>query len=92
MTTYIQFNPSDAVSPPFTQTFTLDGVNYSGTATWNVAAQRYYFTLTDQSGTVVWNGGLVGSPDNYDIYLALGIFTTSTLLYRANTGYFEVNP
>lgn len=92
MTTYISFQPDNATSPPFSQPFTLDGKNYTGSAYWNFAAQRWYFILVDQSGTVVWNGGLVGSPDDYDIYLALGVFTTSTILYRTNTGSFEVNP
>jgi len=92
MTTLVQFTPNDNQSPPFAQTFVLDGRSYTGTATWNFAAQRWYFTLADQSGNVVWNGGLLGSPDGYDIYFALGVFSSSTILYRANTGYFEVNP
>lgn len=92
MTTLIQFTPNDNQSPPFQQVFVLDGASYSGTAVWNFAAQRWYFTLADQPGNVVWNGALVASPDSYDIFLALGVFQTSTILYRANTGYFEVNP
>ena len=92
MTTYIQFLPNENQAPPFTQAFVLDGVSYSGTATWNFAAQRWYFTLTDQSGALVWNGALVGSPTGMDIFLAPDIFDTSTILYRTDTNMFEVNP
>ena len=60
--------------------------------TWNITAQRWYLTLTDQNSVLVWNGALVGSPLNADIYLAPGIFTTSTLLYREDSGNFEVTP
>ena len=92
MTTLVPFTPSANTSPPFSHVFTLDGQSYLGTVTWNFAAQRWYFTLTDSSGAVVWNGGMVGSPDGYNIYLALGVFTTSTILFRKDTGNFEVNP
>lgn len=92
MTTLIKFAPSSNSTPPFKETFTLDGQSYTGVATWNFAAQRWYFSLTDYTGKTVWNGALVGSPESVDIYLALGIFQSSTILYRAGTGYFEVNP
>ena len=92
MTTLVQFNPQPFSSPPFQQTFTLDGQNYQGTATWNFAAQRWYFTLIDSSGNIIWNGPLIESPNGYDIPLALGIFTDSVILYRDTTGNFEVTP
>ncbi len=92
MTTLVPFLPSATASPPFQSVFTMDGVSYSGTATWNVAAQRWYFTLTGQNGNVIWNGALVASPDNFNIYLAPGIFKTSTLLFRDGTNNFEQTP
>ena len=92
MTTLIPFNPTNATSPPFQAVFTLDGQAYTGAVTWNITAQRWYLTLTDQNSVLVWNGALVGSPLNADIYLAPGIFTTSTLLYREDSGNFEVTP
>ncbi|WP_297505908.1 hypothetical protein [Ferrovum sp.] len=49
-------------------------------------------TLTDNTGNVIWTGAMVGSPLGFDIYLALGIFTTSTILFRADTGNIEVTP
>lgn len=92
MTTLVPFTPSTNTYPPFSTTFTLDGASYLGSCTWNFAAQRWYLTLTNSSGSIVWHGALVGSPDTSDIYLALGIFTTSTILYREGSGNFEINP
>lgn len=92
MTTYIAFSPNNNSSPPFQSIFTLDNVDYTGTVTWNVTGARWYFTLSDQSGNVIWNGALIGSPTDSDIYLAPNVFTTSTILYREDTGNFEVNP
>ena len=81
-----------AALPPFASQFFLDGQSYTGTVTWNFAAQRYYFTLTDQYGGLAWSGALIGSPLGYDIPLALGIFQNSVILFRADTGNFEVTP
>ena len=92
MTTLVPFLPSNVASPPFQATVTLDGTQYSLTATWNVYRGDWYFTITDQSGNVTFNGALIASPPDYDIYLAPGIFTTSTILYRDSTGNFEINP
>ncbi|NDU92755.1 MAG: hypothetical protein G3I10_09160 [Ferrovum sp.] len=90
--TIIPFIPSLTASPPFQATFTLDGANYLGSVRWNIAGQRFYFTLTDQNGNLIWNGALVASPANFDIYLAPGIFKTSTLLFRDGTNNFEQTP
>jgi hypothetical protein len=92
MTTLIPVTLNNTISPPFSAIFTLDGVAYSGAMVWNISAQRYYFQLTDQSGNVIWNGALIGSPLGTDIPLAPGIFTTSTIVFREDTGNFEVNP
>ena len=92
MTTIVPLVLNNTVSPPFSYVFTLDSVAHLGTVTWNITAQRWYFTLTDQNGNVTWNGPLIGSPLNYNINLAPGIFTTSTILWREDTGNFEVTP
>lgn len=92
MTTYVAFSPNPYTAPPWSTTFTLDNAPYTAAATWNVYGQRWYLTLTDQNANVVWSGALVGSPMNAPIYLAPGIFSTSTLLYREDTSNFEVNP
>jgi hypothetical protein len=92
MTTYIAFAPSPTLTPPFQVTVTLDNVAYNLTAMWNFAAQRWYVSLTNASGSSVWYGAMVGSPLGYDILLAPGIFTTSTILYREDSGNFEITP
>lgn len=88
--TVIPFTPN--ATQAFSSLFTLDNVTYTGTVTWNVYAQRWYLILTDAAGNVAWNGGLVASPDDANIYLAPGVFTTSTLLFRDSTNQFEVEP
>ena len=70
----------------------LDGSSYKATANWNIAGQRWWLTLADSSGNPVWYGPIVGSPMDFDILLAPGIFTASTLLYRSDTGNFETVP
>ncbi|HQT24968.1 MAG TPA: hypothetical protein PLK99_00015, partial [Burkholderiales bacterium] len=80
--TLIPFTPSNAVVPPFQTLMVLDGSTYHAVATWNVYAQRWYLTLTDQNGNLAWNGPIIGSPMGFDIPLAPGIFQTSTVLYR----------
>jgi len=92
MTTLIAFTPSNNSSPPFSTTVTLDNVSYSLNATWNIAGQRWYASLQNQAGVMIWFGALIGSPLGYDILLAPGIFQTSMILYRADTGNFEVSP
>lgn len=92
MTTLIPFVPNNNSSPPFSTPVTLDGTSYTLAAFWNISGQRWFSSLTDQSGNNIWTGALIGSPLNFDILMAPGIFTASTLLYRADTGNFEVSP
>jgi hypothetical protein len=40
----------------------LDGRGYSATVYWNVAGQRWYIALIDQTGALVFDMALVGSP------------------------------
>lgn len=90
--TVISFTPSPTAAPPFTALVTLDGQPYNLTCTWNFYRGDWYYTLTDQSGNVLVNQPLIGSPPNADIFLAAGLFTTSTLLYRLSTNAFEIGP
>lgn len=92
MTTYVPLQIVQNASPPWNGQFTLDGQAYQGIVTWNFAAQRFYLSLAQQNQAPVWYGPLVGSPLNFNIYLAPGIFQNSTILYRSDTGNFEVNP
>ncbi|WP_036023308.1 phage baseplate plug family protein [Paraburkholderia dilworthii] len=90
--TLIPFTPSNNASPPFSTQVTLDNTSYTFSAAWNISGQRYFASITDQSGANIWTGALIGSPLDYDILLAPGIFGTSTILYRADTRNLEVNP
>jgi len=90
--TLIPFTPADNATPPFQTLFQLDGATYQGVVTWNFYAQRWYLSLIDQSGQTAWHGPLIGSPLGYDMPLAPGVFQSSSLLYRADTGNFEVSP
>ena len=89
MTTYIPFTPSPTA--PFQFSAMLDGASYTGTVRWNTAGQRWYVTLTDSTGTVIFTLPLIGSPVGSDIPLTAGYFT-STLVYREGTQTFEVSP
>lgn len=88
----IQLTLSKTSTPPFQALVTLDGQAYNLIVKWNLAAQRWYLSLTDQAGNVAWNGALVGSPLTYDIPLAPGVFQTSTILFREDSGNIEVTP
>jgi len=90
--TTIPFTPSPYQTPPFSQIITMDGQSYLLSTAWNLAGQRWYIVIADQNGTVVLNRPLTGSPSDFDINMTFGIFTTSTLVYRTDTGNFEVGP
>lgn len=88
----LNFTPDPNGRPPFQANVTLDGNPYSLVVTWGLAGQRWYMTLTDASGNLAWSGAMVGSPLTSNIYLAPGIFQTSTILFREDSGTIEVNP
>lgn len=90
--TLVAFQPNQNTSPPFQQVVTLDGAQYNLICAWSIWRGGYLFSIVDQSGTVVYTGPLVGSPSASAVYLAPGIFTTSTILYRSDTGNFEIVP
>ena len=90
--TTIPFQPSPNGTPPFQATVTLDGNAYLCAVTWSLSGQRWYMTLTDMSGNVAWSGAMVGSPLTSDILLAPGVFSSSTILFREDTGNIEVTP
>lgn len=90
--TTIAFQPNNGNAPPFQSQVTLDGVSYSLQAKWNFYRGGWYVSLIDQSGNVVVNQPLIGSPPGSDIYLFPGFFTASTVVYRVSTSQFEVSP
>lgn len=88
----IPFQPNNNAAPPFQTTVTLDGQSYALITMWNFYGSRWYVSLTDGNGNLVWYGPQIGSPPNANIYLTPGLFTTSTLLFRQSTQNFEVGP
>lgn len=81
------FAPS--TSSNFQFSATLDGNPYTVICTFNTYGQRYYINVFDTTQARVLTRPVVGSPDDYDISLTLGFFTTK-IVYRASTGNFEV--
>lgn len=90
--TLIAFLPSVSGAPPFSAVVALDGATYSLVVMWNFYRGDWYFSLTDAFGNLIINQPLIGSPPNANIYLAPGIFTSSTMVYRVSTGNFEITP
>lgn len=86
MATIIPFKPSN--NEPFQFTVTVGGVNLFATVPFNLYSNRYYLKLTDNTGDTVVFCPLVGSPDDYDINLALA-FSPGSLVYRVGSNQFE---
>lgn len=91
--TTIAFSPLATQAPPFSANMTLDGASILFSAFWNFYAQRYYFTLQDQSGNTVLHAPLVGSPmSGTPVNLVFGVMTSSTLYYYPDTGQLVIDP
>jgi hypothetical protein len=90
VTTFVGFAPSP--NQLFQFQLTLDGQPYNLIVTWSLYGQRWYFNIYSLAGPLVLAAALIGSPPNYDINLVSGYFKTSTLVFRASTQQFEVNP
>ena len=90
--TTIKFLPSPNAAPPFQAIVTLDGQSYALIAMWNFYRGDWYVSLTDQSGNLVCNQPLIGSPPDSIIPLFPGNFTTSTISYSVSTGSFVITP
>lgn len=86
MTVFILFKPNGQA--PFTFKVTIGGANLFGTVPYNLYANRYYLKLTDGTGATVVYVPLIGSPDDYDINLALP-YAPGTLVYRSSNRQFE---
>ncbi len=91
--TLIPFTPnSNSNTSPFTTILALGVASYVFQVAWNVYRGDWYFSLTDQSGNPIINQPLIASPPDADIYLAPGLFPTSTIVYRPSTGNIEIGP
>lgn len=75
---------------PFSFKTTVGGEPVFGTVPYNLYAKRYYLKLSDSNNNLVVYTPLVGSPDDYDINLALP-YRPGSLVYRASTNNFEAN-
>lgn len=87
-TTSYPFTGDELKSITFTPT--LDGAVYSAQITWNLASQRWYITITGNDGTRYLTRPLVGSVDGADINVVFGVFTSTTLIWRIDSGVIEV--
>jgi len=90
MTTFVTFTTSTKTAFQFTAN--LDNAVYSIVCPWNVYGQRYYINIYSNNGNLIMSRPIIGSPNNYDINLLFGYFKKSTLIYRTNSNYFEINP
>jgi len=88
--TTIAFQPIPSANFQFN--CTLDGQPYTVIVTWNSYSPRYYINIYNTAGNLVVTNPMTGSPDNFDINLVYGYFTTSTLVYRVSSNSFEINP
>lgn len=80
------FAPSP--NAPFTFQPTLDGQQYTAIISWNVFGERWYLNLYTLAGERVCTVAVAGSPNDADINLVGGYFS-SVLVYRADLQQFE---
>ncbi|EGM4957628.1 hypothetical protein IRT67_002543 [Salmonella enterica subsp. enterica serovar Muenster] len=68
----------------------LDGEVYNCQTKWNIAAQRWYLNVTDNSGNRQLTIPIVASPVGCDINLLVGAFNISKMVWRYSKGQIEV--
>jgi len=90
MATLIQFAPT--VTQNFSFLPTLDGRQYYAVVDWSLYGQRWVLSIYTLQNVLIVQKPLTASPDNYDINLVEGYFTTSTLVYRDSSNNFEITP
>ena len=90
MTTLINFEPAPDSNFQFNPV--LDGSTYVAICPYNNYSPRYYVNIFNNNGTLILSRPIIGSPDNYDINIIEGYFTTSKLIYRTSSRNFEITP
>ena len=90
MTTIVKFDQTSTAN--FTFKPELDGNIYVAVCTYNSSAPRFYISIYDTARTLIMIRPIIGSPDNYDINMLSGFFTTSKMVYRVSSNQFEVTP
>lgn len=68
----------------------LDGRIHDCQIKWNMAAQRWYLNITDNSAKRKLTIPLIASPIGYDINLLVGAFSTTKMVWRCAIGQIEV--
>lgn len=86
-TTFFTFAPTSTTPYQFQPTF--DGEIYTIICTWSLFGRRYYVNCYDLSGNLQFALPMIGSPQDADISMTAGYFTTK-LVFRASTNNFEV--
>ncbi|HGE8482418.1 TPA: hypothetical protein ACGD7T_001251 [Serratia marcescens] len=87
-TTRYPFSGNEQESMIFTPM--LDGEVYNCQTKWNIAAQRWYLNITDNSGNRLLTIPMIDSPVGYDINLLIGPFTNTKMVWRYAIGQIEV--
>lgn len=90
MTTIVNFAP--AATANFQFNCTLDGASYVAVCTYNNYSPRYYISIYDSFRNLIMIRPIIGSPDDYDINILFGYFTTSKMIYRVSSSNFEITP
>lgn len=88
-TEYYPFSGNEQKSLEFAPV--LDGAVCSARIKWNIAAQRWYLLITDNSGSVLLNTAMVGSTTQGGINLISGAFSQTTLIWREKDAQIEVS-
>lgn len=85
---FYPFSGNEQKSMVFTPV--LDGEVYNCQTKWNIAAQRWYLNITDNSGRRQLTIPAIGSPKGYDINLLVGAFSKTRMVWRVSDGQIEV--
>jgi hypothetical protein len=87
-TTRYPFSGNEQKSMIFTPM--LDGGVYNCQTKWNLAAQRWYLNVTDNSGNRLLTTPMIESPIGYDINMLVGAFNITRMVWRSAIGQIEV--
>ncbi len=68
----------------------LDGSVYDCQIKWNIAAQRWYLNVSDNSGSRLLTTPMIESTTSTGINLIAGIFSATAMYWRGSNGQIEV--
>lgn len=88
--TVIPFNQTSTANFQFNPV--LDGITYVAICTYNSYSPRFYINIYDSSGSLIMTRPIIGSPDDNDVNILFGYFTTSKMVYRVSSNSFEITP